>query len=350
MGPLIKHAGWILNLVDMLPESLSACWIPGSSLDRFSPLLTEIGWSDFLKMKNDILAQIISIKSTENTSNWKLDVSHGTIFHDLISSKLLPAEEKAPSRLAQEGQILVQGGTLTTSWVLSLAVFHLLSNTEILSRLRDELRGAMPNPDDIPALADLEALPYLRAVVKEAFRYGVGTSGRLPRVAPDEALFCRDGASGLEWRLPPGCVVSMSPYLTVMDDKLFPEPLSFQPERWLGAVVRRDKYLVVFSNGTRICLGMALANAEVHLMLAKLLRVWGDANDRREGDVGTLELFKTTTKDCQMASDYFIPIPYKVRDKTAQGITANTKCRVQRVFASRCRHIEPLVVSGHNIT
>lgn len=285
-------------------------------------------------MKNDILNQIGEIKSTENTEKWQLDVNHRTIFHELLSSKQLPPHEKTTARLAQEGQILVQGGTLTTSWTLSLAAFHLLNKPSTLRKLRDELFAALPDKDEVVSLAKLENLPYLRAVVKESLRHGIGTSGRLPRMAPDETLVCRDPATGKEWRLPPNSIVSMSPYMTVMDAEIFTDPTGFHPERWLEDGERLEKHLVIFGGGSRNCLGMALAHAELFLMLAKLFRRWGSGGviggsaegDRRQGDVGCLKIFETTPRDCQMAADYFIPIPYKVRPKPIAA-NASADCR-----------------------
>ncbi|KYK59874.1 hypothetical protein DCS_01008 [Drechmeria coniospora] len=307
MGMFVKHMSWALRLVSSLPESFSGCWVPG--------------WGGFLKMKKDIVDQICEIKASENTAKWQLDVSHPTIFHEMLSSKLLPAEEKTPTRLAQEGQILVQGGTLTTSWTLTMAIFHLLHQPDKLRRLRDELFEAMPEPDEAVPLARLEKLPYLRAVVKEALRHNIGTSGRLPRIAPHEVLAWTDPKTGKRWTIPPGSVVSMSPFLLMSNDDVFPDAVGFHPERWLeGAGEGLEKYLIqVFGGGTRICLGMALAHAELHLLLAKLFRRWGGGGrvgettdgDRRPGDVGVLKIFETTARDCQMASDYFVPIPYK---------------------------------------
>ncbi|TQW05438.1 Cytochrome P450 [Cordyceps javanica] len=309
MGPIIKHMNWALTLVNALPESVSGRWVPG--------------WDGWLKLKNDILGQIDSIKATQGTKHWELDVSHPTIFHELLSSELLPEVEKETARLAQDGQILVQGGTLTTSWTLSLAVFHLCHRPALLRKLRDELFAAIPDPGAVVPLAQLESLPYLRAVVKEALRHGVGTSSRLSRIAPDEAFDVADPAAGRTHHIPPGTVVSMSPYRTIMNDVIFPDPLGFHPERWLDADERLDSYLVIFGGGPRVCLGQALGQAELHLMLAKLFRRWGcagtvgdddndeDAGDRREGDLGVIRIFETTPRDCQMASDYFIPMPYK---------------------------------------
>ncbi|KAF4504223.1 hypothetical protein G6O67_008399 [Ophiocordyceps sinensis] len=307
MGMLVKHINWALTLVNSLPESVSGRWVPG--------------WGGFLKMKNDILHQIRDIKASENTEKWQLDASHPTIFHEMLGSKQLPPEEKTPQRLAQEGQILVQGGTLTSAWTLTMAAFHLLHRPSTLRKLRDELFAALPDPNEVVSLAKLENLPYLRAVVKEAFRHNIGTSGRLPRIAPDETLACRDRKSGKVWRFPPGTVVSMSPFHTVMSETEFPDALGFHPERWLGVKDGEglDGRLHIFGGGTRICLGMALAQAELYLLLAKLFRRWGSGGtvgvtedgDRRPGDVGVLKIYHSTPRDCQMAADYFVPIPYK---------------------------------------
>ncbi|KAK1473175.1 hypothetical protein CCUS01_17239 [Colletotrichum cuscutae] len=308
LGPMIKHMNWALTLVNALPESFSGRFVPG--------------WGGFLKMKNDIKDQIGEIKATQHTEKWQLDVSHPTIFHDMLSSKLLPPAEKTVSRLAQDGQILVQGGTLTTSWTLSLAVFHLINRPSTLRRLRDELFSAIPDRDAVVPLAELENLPYLRGVVKEALRLGFGTSSRLARVCPDETLVYHDkDGSGRSVHLPPGTVIGMSTYKTQTDPRIYYDPSGFHPERWVEDDERLEKYLTVFCGGTRVCLGMALAQAELYLMLAKLFRRWGGAGvvdgsgregeDRRAGDVGVLRIFETTVRDCEMAADYFIPIPYK---------------------------------------
>ena len=264
-------------------------------------------------MKKSILGQISEIKATGDAAKFEFDVSHSTIFHEMLSSKFLPPQEKTVARLGQEGQILVQGGTLTTSWVITLCVFHLLNRPDALRRLRDELVEAIPDPELVVPLARLENLPYLRAVIKESLRLGFGTSGRLARVCPDETLTYVDSRSGNKYSIPPGTPVSMTTYKTVTDDTLYPEPFAFRPERWIGAnELRLDRYLTVFGGGSRVCLGMALAQAELFLMVAKLFRVWGGAGkgETRPGDIGIISLFETTVRDCEMASDYFIPIPY----------------------------------------
>ncbi|KAH7176464.1 cytochrome P450 [Dactylonectria macrodidyma] len=302
-GPWVKHINMVHTLVNALPESISNRCVPG--------------WGGFLKMKNDILDQIQSLEAQTDNDKWMLD--RPTVFQKLLSSKTHPTREKMPSRLTQEGQALVQGGTLTTSWAMSLATFHLLNRPDTLSKLRDELFEAIPDPNKAVPLAKLESLPYLRGVVNEALRLGIGTSSQLARVAPDETLVYRDRENDKECLLPPGSVVGMSPYQTVMDDSIFYDAKGFHPERWVDDSEHLEKYLTIFCAGNRVCLGMALAHAELYLMLSKLFRQWGsggvvfgsDEGDVRDGDVGYLSIYETRVRDCEMAPDYSIPIPYK---------------------------------------
>lgn len=99
--------------------------------------------------------------------------------------------------------------------------------------------------------------------------YGVTT--RLPRVAPNDTLQYKS------WEIPPGVShaasplafqsmlkvqqtpVSMSTYFVHMDESIFPHPDRFDPERWIRAAnegVRLDHYLVSFSKGSRMCVGI----------------------------------------------------------------------------------------------
>lgn len=47
----------------------------------------------------------------------------------------------------------------------------------------------------------------------------------------------------------------------------------FRPERWLGEKGKKlDKYIVAFSKGKRMCIGINLAYAEIHMTLAMMFR------------------------------------------------------------------------------
>jgi cytochrome P450 len=52
--------------------------------------------------------------------------------------------------------------------------------------------------------------------------------------------------------------------------KLFAEPFKFRPERWIEDP-NLDRWLVPFSRGPRMCIGMNLAWLELRLGFAKIL-------------------------------------------------------------------------------
>lgn len=78
--------------------------------------------------------------------------------------------------------------------------------------------------------------------------------------------------------IPPNIAVSMDQYHMLMNEDVFPDPTSFQPERWLDdprgpdGIQPLTYYLTVFGRGTRMCLGMNLAYAELYIGFATLIR------------------------------------------------------------------------------
>jgi cytochrome P450 len=217
----------------------------------------------------------------------------------------LPPKEKSDERLAQDGQTVVIAGTLTTAWALCVAVFYLLMQPSALQKLKAELQTVLKGPSSSATLASLEKLPYLTGCVQECIRLSYGVSTRLARIAPDEALVFSDGAK--DWVIPPGTPVSMTSALLHHEESIFPNSRKFEPERWIGHP-HLDKYLVSFSKGTRQCIGINLAYAELYLALARIFRAYGSKDVWVEGDVGYLELYETTEKDIVLTKDMFIPV------------------------------------------
>jgi cytochrome P450 len=249
-----------------------------------------------------VVKQIAEIQDQTNDA-WK-NVSHPTIFHEILSSKL-PETEKSVPRLAQDGQVTVVAGTLTTAWALSVALFYLLTIPNALKKLKVELKEKIPNASSPPALASLEQLPYLTACIQEALRLSYGVSSRLQRISPDEVMIFKDGER--TWLIPAGTPVGMTSTLVHQDPTIFPSPLSFIPERWLENP-RLDKYMLSFSKGTRQCIGINLAYAELYMMLAGVFRSYGSSDVMMDDDLGHLGLFETTIEDIEIQADGMVPL------------------------------------------
>ncbi|RMD41165.1 hypothetical protein DV735_g3952, partial [Chaetothyriales sp. CBS 134920] len=271
---LNKQCGFIFPLLQATPEFI---------VKRVSP-----GTMSILKFQKDLTNQIIDCVDGRVAE----EKSHKTLFQELLNDEDLPAEEKSLSRLVDEGQTLIAAGQQTTAHHLKTVSYYILAIPEVHRKLKAELEAAIPDPAVIPPLYQLEKLPYLRAVVLEGHRFSHGVVSRLPRVSPEQPLRYN------EWVIPAGTPVSMTSVLQHSDPTKFPEPERFNPDRWIEAPKGLEKYIVSFSRGSRQCLGMNLAAAELYMTIATVFRRFD------------LELYQTTARDAEIAHDYFVPHPH----------------------------------------
>jgi cytochrome P450 len=69
------------------------------------------------------------------------------------------------------------------------------------------------------------------------------------------------------YTLPAGSLAYLCSYVLHRREELYPEPLAFRPERWLGG--RRSAYTFVpFGGGVRRCIGAAFAEMQMRAVLA----------------------------------------------------------------------------------
>ncbi|KAJ5716367.1 hypothetical protein N7493_008278 [Penicillium malachiteum] len=265
--------------------------IPLSILRAMIPILYDVE-----EMKSRIRGCVLGFLS-ESTDTTK-DVP---VMKSVIDQ--LPGRLRGPGRLTDETFTILNAATETTSRALSVAFFHIISNESIKLRIREEIQPLMPAPDSQPTWDELKQLPFLSGVVSECIRMSTGVASRSPRVAPHEALVYG------EFTIPPGTPVSETIHFILHDPEIFPEPHSFNPERWISAAEngeRLDRYLVSFSRGTRSCLGMNLAYAELYMIIARLVREFDFTNN-------------TTWKGLEFAREFMVPYPeegttkYKVK-------------------------------------
>ncbi|KAF1810551.1 cytochrome protein [Eremomyces bilateralis CBS 781.70] len=212
-----------------------------------------------------------------------------SILKTLLESDLVPPEERTIAHLVDEGSTIVAAGVETTAKSLATTTFYLLATPGVLPRLQAELKTVMPRPDSRATWTELEQLPYLSAVVYEGIRLSYGVTTRSPRQM-DEPLRYKD------WVIPPRAAVSQISYFVTMDPTIFPDPTHFNPDRWLQEK-RLDHYLANFGKGSRICLGLNLAYAEMFLTLASVFRRFD------------LELHETTIDDVKITRDAFVAAP-----------------------------------------
>ena len=87
-----------------------------------------------------------------------------TMFHALTAPEV-PLEERSLQRLEDEGLVLFAAGTETTATTLSIALFYILNDKSVHSKLREELDQAIPTAHHPTTWRELEKLPYLVRVI-----------------------------------------------------------------------------------------------------------------------------------------------------------------------------------------
>ncbi len=179
----------------------------------------------------------------------------------LIAAELYEDEEICRKSIVHELVAAAVGGAETTAKVLAWTVLGVLSNPEILQRLRRELDEVLA--DRPIANEDLRRLPYLHAIIQEGMRYqSVG-----PFAGP--RLVKKDIEVG-GYLIPAGTAMAQC-LQEVGRSEVFPNPEEFDPRNFLERKVKPRDW-VPFGGGLRMCTGMGLAQLELAVVVGTLFQ------------------------------------------------------------------------------
>ncbi|KAI1373460.1 cytochrome P450 [Hypoxylon crocopeplum] len=250
MLPLFKNIQWLGGLLAALPLGFMKLIEPEGA-----------GNAEMLRAARAHIKRLVDDRSI------LLAAKHTTVFEKLL--ELFPRpDDHTLTYLTQEANTLVTAGSETTASVLEVGLFRILQNKPILERLFGELKEAIPDISSPPKYATLKKLPYLTACVKESLRHTYGVLGALPRVVPE------GGVEVQGHKIPAGTVIGMDSYSLHHDESIYPDSHAFKPERWLNATPDMERFLASFSNGTRQCIAINLAYAELYMILGNVVRRW----------------------------------------------------------------------------
>ena len=272
----LRHFHWLFSIMEAMPLWLTEIIAPPFGLT--------------LRERDRLEIEAKAMRTQSGSTFEKHIRSRPSLLQALTDTDLLPELEKSPARITSEAQLAMAAGTLTTSRCLTTATYHVLANEDIHAKLMSELERDIPEPQSSLSLDQLEKMHYLVAIMYESLRLFYGVSHRLARIFPDRPMHYKD------WVIPPGVPVSMSIPLLHDNEDIFPEPYRFRPERWLPLETegqRLLRFLVVFGGGSRQCIGMELAKAEILTALACVFRRFGHQmkllDTVRERDVDPVE-------------------------------------------------------------
>ena len=196
--------------------------------------------------------------------------THG-VSGDLLSLLLSARDQETgegmtDTQLRDEVITFFAAGHETTALALTWTLYLLSRHPGIERTLHDEVDRALDKGgltfDDVPAL------PFTRMVIEEAMR-----------LFPPAFSFGRMALADDEVGGHPICagsLVSIIPYLTHRNPRLWKDPLRFDPERFtLNEIKERPRFAYLpFGGGPRICIGAGFAMTEACLVLATIAHTY----------------------------------------------------------------------------
>lgn len=189
---------------------------------------------------------------------------------DLLSMLLDARDEEGDGsgmtdkQVRDEALTLFIAGHETTANALAWTWYLLSLHPDVESRMHQEIDQALDGR--LPEFNDLPKLSYVEHVVAESMRLypPAWVIGRQAR----EQFTLRD------YNVPAKSIVLMSPYVTQRSKEFWPDPLTFNPERWAAANDRPKFAYFPFGGGPRLCIGERFAWMESVLMITAIAQKW----------------------------------------------------------------------------
>ncbi|NXP75906.1 CP1A5 protein, partial [Ramphastos sulfuratus] len=164
---------------------------------------------------------------------------------------------------------LFGAGFETVTTALSWSLMYLVTYPNIQKKIQEELDQTI-GWERRPRLSDRSMLPYMEAFILEMFRHSSFLPFTIPHSTTKDTVL-----NG--YYIPKDCCVFVNQWQVNHDEKLWKDPLTFNPERFLSAdgtkVNKEDgEKVLLFGLGKRRCIGENIARWEVFLFLSTLLQ------------------------------------------------------------------------------
>ncbi|MEU9034205.1 cytochrome P450 [Streptomyces sp. NPDC048352] len=171
------------------------------------------------------------------------------------------------AELRDQVLVFLLAGHETTATSLAFTLHLLGRHPEEQARAREEVLGVLDG-GRTPGAADLERLPYLTQVLKEAMR-----------LYPAAPVIGRKAVAATEIGghvIPAGADVILAPWVTHRHPRYWSDPERFDPGRFAPeAEAGRHRYAwFPFGGGPRACIGQHFSMLESVIALAMLLRAY----------------------------------------------------------------------------
>jgi len=234
--------------------------LPGGSIQRAARLTRPLRWRSGIRSA-DVLTGIGRAIIADRLAN-----GHGDR-DDLLRLLMEARDEETGAPMSRE-QVLdelmtfVAAGHETTAHGLAWMYYLLSQSPQARERMEAEVDEVLGGR--VPTAEDADRLPWTTACFQEAMRI-------YPPVWHVQRVALRDDVVA-GYRIPRRTLVFVSIWSTHRDPTVWPNPLGYDPRRWLGdAPKERPRFAYLpFGGGRRICVGQGFAMLNATLLAAMI--------------------------------------------------------------------------------
>ena len=214
-----------------------------------------------------------ALETLDNTVYQLIDLRRKSRVHgdDLLSMLLSAQDEEGGDGLTDlqvrdEVMTLFLAGQESTANSLVWAWYLISQHPHVEEKLHDELDSVLGQR--LPEVDDLKKLVFTRMVFSESLRLYPPAWTVVRRAIEDYQV---DG-----YVVPSGADIYMSQYVVHHDPRFFPDPFTFDPERWnhdQASSLPQFAYFP-FGGGPRLCIGESFAWMEGIMLIAAIASKW----------------------------------------------------------------------------
>ncbi len=248
----------------------------GADVDKFSDSISEGLNYEMEKVNQRIRSAFafpLAFPTPENLKRRKIikgmDEVVATVMQNPLEGKtnvlssLMKSGEMPDKQIRDEVLTLLMAGHETTSNLLTWITWYLALHPSWQKEIREELQFSGKTSGTLKR-EDFISLPKLKAVIDETLRL-------MPPVPAFARMTLKPDVIG-GFDIPADVTVVAQPWVTQRDPRFWKEPLSWNPERFIGRPERKDDFTFFpFARGPRSCIGEELARTETILIMASLL-------------------------------------------------------------------------------
>ncbi|EEE54976.1 hypothetical protein OsJ_02583 [Oryza sativa Japonica Group] len=229
------------------------------------------GWRRWAEKRYDkvfgIFDSVINSRLADASTGKHADAGAGDFLDSLLD--LMSAGKIARDDVTSIMFDLFGAGTDTIAITVEWAMAELLRNPSVMTKARAEMNHALAGKKTIEE-NDVEKLPYLQAVLREAMRLHPAAPILVPHRAEE------DGAEIGGYAVPKGSTVIFNVWAIMRDPAAWERPEEFMPERFMDMAEEvdfrgKDYKFIPFWAGRRLCPGLLMAERVVPFILASLL-------------------------------------------------------------------------------